>query len=83
MNSEEEIILKAVGDLKREKRLEIDIAEGGSLEELVSLLADQDYHVIHLSGHGFFDESKDGASSAWSANPAPNGGSTPLSWRTP
>ncbi|MCP4688715.1 MAG: hypothetical protein GY859_11740, partial [Desulfobacterales bacterium] len=46
---EEEIILKAVGDLKRRKRLEIDIAEGGSLEELVSLLADQEYHVVHLS----------------------------------
>ncbi len=56
---EEEIILKAVGHLKREKRLEISMAEGGSLEELVSLLADQDYHVVHLSGHGYYDESKD------------------------
>ncbi|MCP4688066.1 MAG: CHAT domain-containing protein, partial [Desulfobacterales bacterium] len=56
---EEEIILKAVGDLKRGKRLEIDIAAGGSLEELVSLLADQEYHVVHLSGHGYYDEAGD------------------------
>ncbi len=56
---EEEIILNAVGDLKREKRLEIDSAEGGSLEELVHLLADQDCHVVHLSGRGYYNMARD------------------------
>ena len=53
---EEEIILNAVADLKRKKELEIDIAEGGTLEELKEMLAKKAYHVVHLSGHGYYDE---------------------------
>ncbi|MCP4344178.1 MAG: tetratricopeptide repeat protein [Desulfobacterales bacterium] len=53
---EEEIILNAVAELKQEKGLEIEIAEGGTLEELTSLLAKKAYHAVHLSGHGYYDE---------------------------
>jgi tetratricopeptide (TPR) repeat protein len=55
---EEEILLNAVADLKRQKALELDIAEGGTLEELHRLLALKEYHVVHLSGHGVYDERK-------------------------
>ncbi|RMD56669.1 MAG: CHAT domain-containing protein, partial [Nitrospirae bacterium] len=53
---EEEIILDALTDLKREKRLHIDISETGTLEELKSLIKKRDYHIIHISGHGYYDE---------------------------
>ncbi|OEU82143.1 MAG: hypothetical protein BA865_01005, partial [Desulfobacterales bacterium S5133MH4] len=55
---EEEIILNAVAELKQKKKLEIDIAEGGTLEELTTLLAQKNYHVLHLSGHGYYDEGR-------------------------
>jgi len=53
---EEEIIINAVAELKRKKQLEIDIAEGGTLDELSKMLAQKEYHVLHLSGHGVYDE---------------------------
>ncbi|MGA1840555.1 MAG: CHAT domain-containing protein [bacterium] len=52
---EEEIILDALADLKRNNELEIDIAEGGTLDEMEKMLANKDYHVVHLSSHGFYD----------------------------
>ena len=54
---EEEIILDALSGLKRQKALQIDIAECGTLEELKNMLAQEEYHVVHLSGHGRYDES--------------------------
>src|SRR3990172_3156599 len=54
---EEEIILDALSGMKREKKLQIDIAERGTLEELKNMLAQGEYHVVHLSGHGRYDES--------------------------
>ncbi|MBI4595412.1 MAG: CHAT domain-containing protein [Candidatus Tectomicrobia bacterium] len=52
---EEEIVLGAVAELKRKKELEIDMAEGGTLKELKEMLARKDYHLVHLSGHGYYD----------------------------
>ncbi|MGA1864315.1 MAG: tetratricopeptide repeat protein [bacterium] len=52
---EEEIIMDALADLKRNNELEIDIAEGGTLDEMEKMLANKDYHVVHLSSHGFYD----------------------------
>ncbi|MGA1864319.1 MAG: CHAT domain-containing protein [bacterium] len=52
---EEEIILDALADIKRNNELEIDIAEGGTLDELEKMLANKDYHVVHLSSHGIYD----------------------------
>jgi len=52
---EEEIILNALADLKRTGEMEIDIAEGGTLQELEERLARQPYHVVHLSSHGVYD----------------------------
>jgi hypothetical protein len=55
---EEEIILDAVSKLRKKKGLHIDIAETGTLEELKSLIRERDYHVVHISGHGVYDENR-------------------------
>ncbi|MDY6855714.1 MAG: CHAT domain-containing protein [Thermodesulfobacteriota bacterium] len=54
--NEEEIIINAVADLKRNKDLVIHIAEGGTLEELKRMLTKEEYHVVHLTGHGHYDD---------------------------
>jgi hypothetical protein len=56
---EEEIIINAVADLKRNKDLLIDIAEGGTLEELKNMLMKEEYHVVHLTGHGYYNDTKE------------------------
>jgi tetratricopeptide (TPR) repeat protein len=53
---EEEMILNAVSAFRQKKQLEMDIAESGTLEELTRMLAEKEYHVIHISGHGSYDK---------------------------
>ena len=53
---EEEIIVDAVGGLKIKERLHIDIAETGTLKELKEKVTENDYHIVHISGHGIYDE---------------------------
>jgi CHAT domain-containing protein len=51
---EEQILMDAVASLKLEKRLDLDIAVLGTMEELKERLSEKEYHVLHLSGHGCY-----------------------------
>jgi tetratricopeptide (TPR) repeat protein len=55
---EQEIILEAVNKLQIEQRIKVDFAEDATLENIQGYLNEQDYHIVHLTGHGISIEGK-------------------------
>ncbi len=55
---EQEVILGALDKLQREKKLDIDFVDDASLETIQDYLSEKDYHILHFTGHGEFNESQ-------------------------
>jgi Uncharacterized protein conserved in bacteria len=55
-NKEQEIILKAVGVFNRQQKIKVDFTEDANFENIQDYLIEKDYHIVHFTGHGFFDE---------------------------
>ncbi|WP_255335784.1 tetratricopeptide repeat protein [Methanosarcina sp. KYL-1] len=53
---EQEIILEAVDGLYREKKIKIDFTDDATFENIQDCLTENDYHIVHFTGHGIFDE---------------------------
>ena len=53
---EQEVILEAVDRLQREHRMDVDFTEDASFETIESYLNEKDYHIVHFTGHGKYDE---------------------------
>ena len=56
---EQEVILEALDRLHRERKLDIDFVDDASLDTIQDYLSEKDYHILHFTGHGLFDENKD------------------------
>lgn len=52
--AEEKIILDALAPLMRTGEVEVDFTDDGSLASLQRALADNRYHVLHVSGHSTY-----------------------------
>jgi tetratricopeptide (TPR) repeat protein len=61
IEKEQEVILEALDKLQRERKLDIDFVDDASLETIQDYLSEKDYHILHFTGHGIFDENKDKA----------------------
>jgi len=55
---EQEVILEALDKLQRQRKLDIDFVDDASLETIQDYLSEKDYHILHFTGHGVFDESQ-------------------------
>ncbi len=55
---EERQILHALEPLFKQGEIEIDFTENGSLDALERKIKRNNYHILHFSGHGVFDEEK-------------------------
>ena len=55
---EQEIILEAVDKLVRDQKIEVDFTEDATFENVESYLNEQDYNIIHFTGHGINIEGK-------------------------
>lgn len=55
---EQEVILEAVDKLHREHKMEIDFTEDATFETIGSYLNEKDYHIVHFTGHGAYNEEK-------------------------
>ena len=53
---EEFLLLQALQPLYRKGEVQIDFTNVASLEELEHKIARNDYHILHFSGHGIFNE---------------------------
>jgi tetratricopeptide (TPR) repeat protein len=49
---EQEIILEAVDKLQRDQKIKVDFTEDATFENVEGYLNEQDYHIIHFTGHG-------------------------------
>ncbi|MCK4788684.1 MAG: CHAT domain-containing protein, partial [Desulfobacteraceae bacterium] len=56
---EQEVLLGALDKLHRERKLDIDFVDDASLDTIQDYLSDKEYHILHFTGHGVFDEEKD------------------------
>ncbi|MGB2804447.1 MAG: tetratricopeptide repeat protein [Candidatus Zixiibacteriota bacterium] len=56
---EQEVILGALDKLHRERKLDIDFVDDASLDTIQDYLSDKEYHILHFTGHGVFDENTD------------------------
>jgi tetratricopeptide (TPR) repeat protein len=56
VEAERETILAATEKLQREGRLGVDFLEDASLEAIEDALVDTRYHILHVTGHGDFDQ---------------------------
>jgi tetratricopeptide (TPR) repeat protein len=56
---EQEVILEALDKLHRERKLDIDFVDDASLDTIQDYLSEKNYHILHFTGHGIFDENKD------------------------
>jgi len=56
---EQEVILGALDKLHRERKLDIDFVDDASLDTIQDYLSDEEYHILHFTGHGVFDENTD------------------------
>lgn len=56
---EQEVILEALDKLHRERKLDIDFVDDASLDTIQDYLSEKDYHILHFTGHGVFDENQD------------------------
>jgi len=55
---EQEIILEAVDKLQRDQKIKVDFTEDATFENVEGYLNEQDYHIIHFTGHGAFKDGK-------------------------
>ena len=55
---EERQVLRAFEPLFRAGEVQVDFTDNGSLEALREKVERNDYHILHFSGHGDFDEEK-------------------------
>jgi hypothetical protein len=55
---EQEVILEAVDKLQREHKIEVDFTEDATFETIESYLNEKDYHIVHFTGHGTFNDEK-------------------------
>ncbi len=55
---EQEVILEAVDKLHREHKMEIDFTEDATFETIERYLNEKDYHIVHFTGHGTFNDEK-------------------------
>jgi tetratricopeptide (TPR) repeat protein/CHAT domain-containing protein len=53
---EQEIILEAVDSLYRKQKIKVDFTEDANFENIQDYLTEKDYHIVHFTGHGVFDE---------------------------
>jgi tetratricopeptide (TPR) repeat protein len=54
--TEQEIILEAIDSLYRKQKIKVDFTEDANFENIQDYLTEKDYHIVHLIGHGIFDE---------------------------
>lgn len=55
---EQEVILEAVDKLHREHKIDVDFTEDATFETIKGYLIENDYHIVHFTGHGRYDEDK-------------------------
>ena len=55
---EQEVILAALDKLQRKGALDIDFCEDAALDTIQDYLSEQEYEILHFTGHGVFDEAK-------------------------
>ncbi|HEX9975001.1 MAG TPA: CHAT domain-containing protein, partial [bacterium] len=55
---EERQIIQAFEPLFKSGAVQIDFTDDGSLDALRRKVKQNDYHILHFSGHGYFDEKK-------------------------
>ena len=55
---EELLLIKAFGPLLKAGEIQIDFTDNGSLDSLKQKIDKNDYHILHFSGHGVFDQRK-------------------------
>ncbi|MFZ3168761.1 MAG: tetratricopeptide repeat protein [Candidatus Methanoperedens sp.] len=55
---EQEVILEAVDKLQRDHKMEVDFTEDATFETISGYLNEKDYHIVHFTGHGIFNEEK-------------------------
>ncbi|MFA4935256.1 MAG: tetratricopeptide repeat protein, partial [Candidatus Methanoperedens sp.] len=55
---EQEVILEAVDKLQREHKMEVDFTEDATFETIEGYLNEKDYHIVHFTGHGTFNDEK-------------------------
>jgi tetratricopeptide (TPR) repeat protein len=60
MELEQEVILEAVDRLNREYKMEVDFTEDATFETVESYLNEKEYHIVHFTGHGKYDDNKHG-----------------------
>ncbi|HII00239.1 TPA: tetratricopeptide repeat protein [Methanosarcinaceae archaeon] len=49
---EQEIILEAVDNLQKEQKIKVDFTEDATFENVQGYLNEQEYHIVHFTGHG-------------------------------
>ena len=55
---EQEVILEAVDKLQREHKMEVDFTEDATFETIDDYLNEKEYHIVHFTGHGRYDNEK-------------------------
>jgi tetratricopeptide (TPR) repeat protein len=55
---EQEVILAALDKLQRKGSLDIDFCEDAALDTIQDYLSEQEYDILHFTGHGVFNEAK-------------------------
>jgi tetratricopeptide (TPR) repeat protein len=49
---EQEIILEALDKLQKERKIKVDFTEDATFENVQGYLNEQEYHIVHFTGHG-------------------------------
>uniref|UniRef100_Q469C3 CHAT domain-containing protein n=1 Tax=Methanosarcina barkeri (strain Fusaro / DSM 804) TaxID=269797 RepID=Q469C3_METBF len=49
---EQEIILQALDKLQKGQKIKVDFTEDTTFENVQSYFTEQDYHIVHFTGHG-------------------------------
>ena len=49
---EQEIILEALDKLQKDQKIKVDFTEDATFENVQGYLNEQDYHIVHFTGHG-------------------------------
>jgi hypothetical protein len=49
---EQEIILEALDKLQRDQKIKVDFTEDATFENVQGYLNEQNYHIVHFTGHG-------------------------------
>ena len=55
---EQEVILAALDKLQRKGSLDIDFCEDAALDTIQDYLSEQEYDILHFTGHGVFNEAR-------------------------